>query len=157
MVCGKAFDIRPGERPVTFNRRLRCGFYCRPVKDPDKTGRGRAEKQYPEVQPCEVCGKTGRGRGVIDRHHRDSDRMNNEPENIAFLCRRHHNAAHRATDGRIGGGPRPRIVALLHDRATDMARTARAMSAAGATTREIATALAVHPSSVTRWFKKYAA
>ena len=60
----------------------------RAVNHPDTAGRARALKLYPDTQPCEACGKTGRGRGVIDRHHRDSDRMNNSPENIAFLCRK---------------------------------------------------------------------
>ena len=114
-------------------------------------------KLYPEMKPCEVCGKSGRGRGVIDRHHRDSDRMNNAPENIAFLCRKDHNAAHRTSDGRIGGGPRPRIAAMHRARAAGMAGQARAMSASGMTAPQIAEALGVHPKSIDRWFRKYPA
>jgi 5-methylcytosine-specific restriction endonuclease McrA len=122
----------------------------------DKHGREVARRLYPG-QPCEVCGTPfkGRGPGVVDRHHRNSDRSDNSPENIAFLCRKHHNDAHRLTDGKVGGGPRPRIAALLHGRALENAGTAAAYLAAGWTTDEVADHLGVHPESVRRWMKKY--
>jgi hypothetical protein len=123
-------------------------------KDPDKTGRGRARALYP-LEPCEVCGKTGSGRGSIDRHHRNSDRLDNAPENIAFLCRRHHHAAHKLTDGKVGGGPRPRIAALLHDRAIVSAIEAAALRDAGLTQAAIAARMGVNPKTVSRWFGKY--
>lgn len=123
--------------------------------DPDRLGRSRAALMYPDMQPCEVCGKSGRGRGVIDRHHRDSDRLNNDPSNIAFLCRRHHQAAHKLTDGKVGGGPRPRVVAEQRIRADERARLARRMVSSGMTVPAVAAAFGVDPSSVVRWFRKY--
>lgn len=127
----------------------------RAVTKPDTTGRARAERLYP-AQPCEVCGKLPGGRGTVDRHHIDSDRMNNEPDNIAFLCRKHHNDAHRQSDGRIGGGPRPRVVALMRDRAIARYRLAESYRRdLGWNNRTIAAHLGVHPDSVKRWFAKY--
>lgn len=121
---------------------------------PDKRGRYLAERLYPVEEPCEVCGKAGKGRGVIDRHHRDSNRLNNDPSNIAFLCRRHHQAAHRLTDGKVGGGARPRVAKLGHDRGVARAAYARALKASGWTVDEIAAEMGVHPVSVFRWFRQ---
>lgn len=125
--------------------------------DKDKQGRAIALTLYPDVQPCEVCGKTGKGRGAIDRHHRNSDRLDNSPENIAFLCRRHHHAAHRLSDGKVGGGPRPRIAALLRSRALERYAEAVRLREAGLSDRAIAERMGVDVWSVTRWFRKYAA
>ena len=128
-----------------------------------KRGRAIAERLYP-VSPCEVCGAIERPelRGparVIQRHHRDGDQMNNAPSNIAFLCKPCHDETHRVMRangiGRPVGGPRPRIAALLHDRAVALAGQARTMHRAGATYADIGAVLGVHPSSVDRWFRKY--
>lgn len=146
--CGRVFATE-GKRAYHVRTSPTC------IRDADKHGRSVAERIYPDEQPCEVCGKVGKGRGVIDRHHRSNDRMDNSPENIAFLCRKHHLGAHRLTDGKVGGGPRPRIVALMRDRAVARAREAAALRDQGASTREIASTMGVDPSSVTRWFLKY--
>ena len=127
----------------------------RAVTKPDQTGRCRAERMYP-AQPCEVCGKPPGGRGTVDRHHRDSDRLNNAPDNIAFLCRKHHHAAHRETDGKVGGGPRPRIVAMMRERGLQRYRHAVMLRSHGLSNGEIADDLGVNPKSVDRWFRKYA-
>lgn len=95
------------------------------------------------------------GRGRVQRHHNDGDRMNNTRENIAFLCVKHHKDAHRALDGKIGGGARPRINQLLTDRATANAQRARTMRASGMSSGAIGKELRVHPTSVLRWFRKY--
>lgn len=119
--------------------------------DPDRLGRGRAAAMYP-AQPCEVCGRSPGGRGTVDRHHRDSDRLNNAPENIAFLCRRHHHDAHRQSDGKVGGGPRPRITRMFHDRGVERAVVAWRLRGIGMRNAEIAAALGVSPKSVQRYF-----
>ena len=49
------------------------------------SGNQRAQRRY-LLQPCEVCGATKN----VERHHIDDDTTNNEPENIQFLCRKHH-------------------------------------------------------------------
>ncbi len=95
------------------------------------------------------------GQRRVDRHHRNSDRMDNRRENIEFLCKRHHNAAHKLTDGQVGGGPRPRIVALLRDRALEQWSRAIVLRAQGYSNPEIASELFVHRDSVKRWFAKY--
>lgn len=95
------------------------------------------------------------GRGRVQRHHRDSNRLNNARSNIAFLCVQHHKDAHRASDGRLGGGARPRINALLTDRAIAMTALAREQRENGATVEQVAAGLGVHPVSVYRWFRKY--
>ena len=81
--------------------------------------------------------------------------MNNERANIAFLCRRDHKAAHRLLDGRIGGGPRPRIAALFRDRAMEKAALAWTMRDAGQEPKAIAAHFGVDLFSVYRWFRKY--
>ncbi len=48
------------------------------------TGHQRAVSLH-ALQPCEVCGSE-----KSERHHKDSDPMNNSRSNIMFLCRRHH-------------------------------------------------------------------
>ena len=58
-----------------------------------KTGRTRAERKF-NKKPCEKCGITT---GLIERHHKDGDTLNNEPENIEFVCRR----CHMQKDGRL--------------------------------------------------------
>jgi hypothetical protein len=123
----------------------------------DKAGRAIAERLFPDVMPCEVCGQTGFGRGVIDRHHRDGDRMNNAESNIAFLCRRDHVAAHRLLDGQIGGGVRPRVNEMLRSKAIARSAEAARLRDAGQTTRQIAASLGVDPWTVLRWFQKYEA
>ena len=95
------------------------------------------------------------GRGRVQRHHRDSDRMNNVHENIAFLCVKHHKEAHQESDGMVGGGPRPRVTRMMHDRAVEMSREARSLRADGLTVDEVAVRLRVHRASVLRWFRKY--
>lgn len=153
--CGVEFPRGPRERQSVYVQRVRCSVACRPLKDPDKAGRLRAEALYPIEEPCEVCGKTGKGRGVIDRHHRDSDRLNNDRSNIAFLCRRHHQAAHRLTDGKVGGGRRPRVNALQRARAEERAQHARRLLEAGMSIAEVGDQLGAHPASVYRWLRKY--
>lgn len=55
-----------------------------------QSGRGRALKMYPEA-PCEIC-------GVMpgQRHHIDGNPINNNPDNIKFLCPK----CHTTEDGR---------------------------------------------------------
>lgn len=55
------------------------------------TKRRRAMRRY-SLGDCERCGKP-----AVDRHHRDGDPGHNEPENVAFLCRR----CHLVIDGRM--------------------------------------------------------
>jgi hypothetical protein len=125
------------------------------VPPKDRAGRYQARRLYAIEKPCEVCGKGGSGRGVIDRHHRDSDRSNNTPENIAFLCRKHHMAAHRASDGRVGGGARPRIVAMNRAVSAAHYQEAAALRSQGHSYRSIARVMGVAKSSVDRWVRTY--
>lgn len=126
------------------------------VTKADKQGRHIARRDYP-AQPCEVCGRAPSGRGTVDRHHRNSDRLDNRPENIAFLCRKHHHEAHRASDGMVGGGPRPRVASMFREQAVARSKEARRLAAEGYTVPEIARRMGVDPWSVHRWFRKYPA
>lgn len=56
-----------------------------------KGGRTRALRTYRSIGPCEECGAV-----KTERHHKDENPANNDPGNIAILCRRCHMAAHRA-------------------------------------------------------------
>lgn len=95
------------------------------------------------------------GRGRVQRHHIDSDRMNNAEANIAFLCVKHHKDAHRATDGAVGGGARPRITALLAGQARSKAAHAAELRRLGRSAAEIAADMGVDRGTVSRWFRKY--
>lgn len=105
----KGDKIHPTSKNVKYNRICNnCGklytgwgkFYCsRKCRQMPKleqspfwkgsdvtpsTGRLRAEKMYP-LQPCEICGSKN-----SERHHIDRNPVNNSPENILFVCRKHH-------------------------------------------------------------------
>ena len=97
------------------------------------------------------------GRGRVQRHHVDGDRMNNDRANIAFLCVQHHKDAHRVSDGKVGGGPRPRVAALLRDRAIAQTQIARQALADGYTLLGVAESMGVSVWTVHRWLRKYPA
>jgi len=50
-----------------------------------QSGNKRAQILYPVLGECELCDKL-----AIDRHHKDSNRLNNDPSNVQFLCRSDH-------------------------------------------------------------------
>lgn len=77
------------------------GNFKENATDP-QTGRARAERMYSlEGKVCEVCGTTNYD--TVERHHKNGNPLNNEPENIQFLCRYHH----MIVDGRIQKPARP--------------------------------------------------
>lgn len=49
-----------------------------------QTGRWRAIKMFPH-KPCEVCGSKN-----SERHHIDKNAINNNSNNIKYVCRKHH-------------------------------------------------------------------
>lgn len=53
----------------------------------------RAQRYYP-LQPCEICGKEPGGDPRVERHHKDRNPLNNEPDNIQFLCENCHYKTH---------------------------------------------------------------
>lgn len=167
----------PGPRPCVQcgqpirqrgTRRRYCSTTCYDadrvagsVMDERKLGRSRARRGF-AARPCEVCGSvsTGPGRaGLIHRHHRDGDQTNNDPSNIGFLCKPHHDDAHSVMAargaGRSRGGARPRVTAMLRDRAQAQAALAAGLRAQGLSSPAIAAALGVNRRTVTRWLEKY--
>jgi hypothetical protein len=56
------------------------------------TGAVRCRAIYPVIGNCELCDKL-----AFDRHHIDGNRLNNNENNIMFLCRTHH----MEVDGRL--------------------------------------------------------
>lgn len=157
--CGGKLVRRHDERDRQWEIRLYCSTHCwdthRPVTKPKATGRGRANILYPG-ESCSVCGKPYGGRGNVQRHHTDGDTMNNNRSNIAFLCTTHHMQAHKLRDGRgPGGGARPRVARMVHDRAVAKFQKAIPLSDAGLIHEEIAARLGVSRSTVSRWFRKY--
>jgi 5-methylcytosine-specific restriction endonuclease McrA len=57
-----------------------------------KGGRTRANRMYPIIGPCVICGSAR-----SERHHKDGNTANNTPENIVPLCRK----CHMSKDGRL--------------------------------------------------------
>jgi len=55
-----------------------------------ESARCRARRTY-RIKFCRICG------GKAEIHHKDGNPLNNEPDNIDFLCRKHH----MELDGRI--------------------------------------------------------
>lgn len=67
----------------------------RPRKNPSQTeaaGREFARRWFPMPELCQRCGQ----KPPYDRHHIDGNTLNNDPSNVAFLCR----SCHQETDGR---------------------------------------------------------
>ena len=153
--CGKEFKSRTGSKRTNQFCSVSCARRSTPVTNPDNRGRSIAQQLYRDVQPCEVCGAPFDGRRGSARHHVDSDRMNNSPENIRWLCKRHHAAAHGLSDGKVGGGHRPEVVNRQRAQAVERAKMAREMRDRGMTTAEVAAAMDVDRWTVTRWARKY--
>ena len=146
--CGAAFETR---RTAARFCSSRCfGDRIQVISKPDQTGRARARLMYP-IQPCEVCSRQPAGRGSVERHHRNSDRLDNSPENIAFLCRKHHIAAHKSGDGRVGGGKPPHVIAAERSRMRRGAEEVARLMRSGLTQTETAARLGVRKSTVQRW------
>ena len=61
------------------------------IAETDARGRERAERWF-NLKPCEICGSN-----KSERHHKDNNPRNNNPENIMFVCRKHH----QEIDGRL--------------------------------------------------------
>lgn len=57
-----------------------------------KGGRTRALRAFKNIGPCIECGNP-----KAERHHKDDNTANNDPDNIAVLCRR----CHMVADGRL--------------------------------------------------------
>jgi hypothetical protein len=110
-LCGVRFWFRPSPSKSGPNHGRFCSNSCSAVyRQPrglltgehhpswkgdgadDPAGRRRARKQYLTLGVCEGCGL----KPAHDRHHRDGNTRNNARENVAFLCRACHHAAHKA-------------------------------------------------------------
>lgn len=84
-------------RQINYAIRERHGRW---VGDRPSSGAGhaRARRWFKLPDLCERC----KAKPPSDRHHKDGKPWNNEPSNIAFLCR----ACHMIEDGRIEVGTR---------------------------------------------------
>ena len=83
------------QTPEHVAKRQRYGAQHHSWKGPSvrvESGRMRAVRMYPHVGPCVECGKE-----KAERHHIDGNTTNNDPSNIAILCRR----CHMKSDGRL--------------------------------------------------------
>lgn len=59
----------------------------------DQTGRDRASRWFIVSRFCEKCNR----KIHIERHHKDGNSLNNDRQNLQFLCRR----CHMEEDGRM--------------------------------------------------------
>lgn len=102
--CGTSYQFEQFEQKTSSSRiRQFCSRSCskRGTFNPQwkgnkasvVSGRARARHRYPSVK-CESCNQ---GNRRLDRHHKDGNALNNEPSNIAILCRR----CHMIADGRL--------------------------------------------------------
>ena len=101
--CGSMFQLNANEAKRTGQRCRRfCSRRCskfgsnNPKWKGDSitvgAGRNRAQERFPDLGQCQRC-----NRPATDRHHKDDNTANNDPSNIAFLCR----ICHMTIDGRL--------------------------------------------------------
>jgi len=90
--------IKPGTRdalgrfaPGNDQRLEKNGHWKGDAVSPE-AARDRLKRRMPIHGPCEGCGAK-----ASDRHHKDGNTRNNDPSNIAQLCRR----CHMKADGRL--------------------------------------------------------
>jgi hypothetical protein len=106
LVCGNEFEKRLCD--LTKGRGKYCSKKCewigkRKEGNPNwkgnnatfSTGRARAGRWFKKNRPCKICGSL-----KTEKHHKDGNPLNNNPKNIEWLCRRHHQEA----DGRLKNG-----------------------------------------------------
>ena len=145
--CGRDFQPRHAEQPY-------CSWACYLEKKETPKGadhhswkgddvgywgkRGRTQKAIQGVRPCAVCGKPN-----SDRHHINRDIDDNRPENIRFLCRKHHAQTH-ASEGDVVHGERNGQAKLT----ADQVREIRRQISAGRTDLEIAQDFPVTDSAI---------
>lgn len=64
-----------------------AGHQCRLVAGLRRSGNKAAQRMIPRLEKCSMCDKTT----GLQRHHKDGNTFNNNADNIAVLCRKHHN------------------------------------------------------------------
>lgn len=113
-----------------------------------KAGRSRALKAFPVIPPCERCGAA-----ESERHHRDENTLNNDPDNIRFLCRR----CHMVEDGRLAALPAMVAARDTSGEANGNAKLSacdvsqiRALRADGASMRALASGFGVSANQIHR-------
>lgn len=102
--CKESFDLEIGEAKRTGWRYRRfCSLRCSKMEANNPqwkgndagavSGRTRAQHKYLNIGPCQRCGSTK----SVERHHINGDTLNNQPDNVEFVCRR----CHMKVDGRL--------------------------------------------------------
>lgn len=69
-----------------------------------RTGHRRCRELFPGNQTCSVVGCSR----IAERHHVDGNPLNNAPENVQFLCHKHH-MAHPHTRAQMSAGRRRKL------------------------------------------------
>src|SRR3989344_4704710 len=119
--CGKEIYRKPRLLRVAKNKKFFCGKSCQALwrnqiyagpRHKSWKG-GSSSSAYTTVlrrtgraKVCEVCGT--RDERIIAVHHKDRNRSNNIPENLAWLCHNCHFLVHHYDVGRDRGLLRPR-------------------------------------------------
>lgn len=85
----RGWNLR-GETKIVFRGEERSDWKGDAATDEAK--RKRARRRF-QLIACETCGNQ-----VSERHHKDGNPGNNDPSNIAILCRK----CHMVADGRMG-------------------------------------------------------
>ena len=86
-------DRKGKKYPPEFGQKIRESKLSRKLTNPMSSRRRASKYLYPKPEPCEVCGENDPKK--IDRHHIDRDPFNNDRNNIAFLCKLHHQRIHK--------------------------------------------------------------
>jgi len=91
-------EFRRGKkRPKEVGEKIRMTKLKKILTIPN-SGRKRAGYLYPNVENCEKCGETNKKK--IIRHHIDKNPLNNDRNNIEFLCHRCHMITHKLWEKR---------------------------------------------------------
>lgn len=99
LYCQKPLVKREGERPSHFTRRQTCGRRCANglIARNRYDGKPRTKSAYHQQarrhrkKHCATCRSTLN----LEVHHRDGDHTNNDPKNLATLCRVCHSDIHK--------------------------------------------------------------
>lgn len=104
--CGKSIYRTPKDFRRSKNRRFFCSVSCHCAWENKNVRCGvnapnwvagqsvyrQLLKRYGKLQECVRCGI--KDKRVLVVHHRDSNRKNNKPENLEWLCRNCHCIVH---------------------------------------------------------------
>lgn len=101
--CNDEFTVNEREKLFPQKERYFCSLQCANATGGKAKREKYGLKQYASIaksyyeEKCVVCGYNE----VIDVHHIDENRQNNDPRNLVILCPNHHALLHRKNSSSV--------------------------------------------------------